>query len=69
MISYLKDAYSTACSLSLQKQEISLNCLHMKNDAVVRVSDRLHITQESEKIDQICTSIGNVQIVEQEINQ
>ena len=67
MISYLKDAYSTACSLSLQKQEISLNCLHMKNDAVVRVSDRLHITQESEKIDQICTSIGNVQIDEQEI--
>lgn len=66
-ISYLKDAYSTTCSLSLQKQELSLNCLRMKNDAIVRVADRLHITQESEKIDQICTSVGSVQIDEQQI--
>lgn len=66
-ISYLQDAYSTACTLSLQRQELDFHCLRMKNDAIVRVSDRLHITQESEKIAQICTSIGNVQIDEQKI--
>lgn len=66
-VSYLKDAYSTACALTLQREDVSLSRLLMKNEAIVRVSDHLHITQENDTISQICTSSGNVQIDEQEI--
>lgn len=66
-VSYLKDAYSTACTLDLQREDISLSRLLMKNEAVVRVSDHLRITQENDTISQICTASGSVQIDEQEI--
>ena len=39
----------------------------MKNQSVVRVSDRIHITQDSDSILQICNATGTVQIDEQEI--
>ena len=39
----------------------------MKNQSVVRVSDRIHINQSEDTILQICNATGNIQIDEQEI--
>lgn len=64
---YLEDAYSTACSLELNKEKINTTKLLMKNQSVVRVSDRIHINQDDDTILQICNATGNVQIDEQEI--
>lgn len=64
---YLEDAYSTACTLGLTKKQIQSSKLLMKNQSVVRVSDRIHISQEDDTILQICNATGNVQIDEQRI--
>ncbi len=64
---YLEDAYSTACTLELTKEKITTTKLLMKNQSVVRVSDRIHISQNDDTILQICNATGNVQIDEQNI--
>lgn len=64
---YLSDAYSTACTLDLNRQNIGFTKLLMKNQSVVRVADRIHINQDTETILQICNATGTVQIDEQEI--
>lgn len=64
---YLEDAYSTACTLKLDYQNIASTKLLMKNQSVVRVSDRIHVNQDTDAILQICNATGTVQIDEQEI--
>lgn len=64
---YLADAYSTACTLELTKSNVEYSRLLMKNQSVVRVSDRIHINQDSDTILQICNSTGIIQIDEQTI--
>ncbi|MCD7825830.1 MAG: DUF3794 domain-containing protein [Clostridiaceae bacterium] len=64
---YLEDAYSTACTLALTKQNFSAAKLLMKNQSVVRVSDRIHVNQDMDNILQICHADGTIQIDEQEI--
>lgn len=64
---YLSDAYSTACTLELNREEITSTRLLMKNQSVVRIADRIHITQDTDNILQICNATGAVQIDEQEI--
>lgn len=39
----------------------------MKNQSVVRVSDRIHVNQDTDAILQICNATGTIQIDEQEI--
>ncbi len=67
IFNYLSDAYSTACTLELNRQDIVSTRLLMKNQSVVRVSDRIHIMQDTDNIVQICNATGTVQIDEQEI--
>ncbi len=64
---YLEDAYSTAITLELSRQNFSASKLLMKNQSVVRVSDRIHVNQDMDNIMQICHANGNIQIDEQEI--
>lgn len=64
---YLEDAYSTACTLELTRQNITSSRLLMKNQSVVRVSDRIHIDQNTHTILQICNASGTIQVDEQEI--
>lgn len=64
---FLEDAYSTACTLQLDKEMITTTKLLMKNQSVVRIADRIHITENEDTILQICNATGNVQIDEQEI--
>lgn len=65
--SYLADAYSTACTLTLEQSHIEARKLLMKNQSVVRVADRIHIDNDTETILQICNTTGNIQIDEQQI--
>ncbi len=66
-VDYLEDAYSTACTLELKCRDIYSTRLLMKNQSVVRVSDRIHVNQDKDTILQICNATGTVQIDEQEI--
>ncbi len=63
----LQDAYSTACQLRLTRQPANYERLLVKNQGIVRISDRIRIDSKKDKILQICTCTGNVQIDEQEI--
>lgn len=64
---YLADAYSTACTLELTKSDIKYSRLLMKNQSIVRISDRIHVSQDSDTILQICNTTGTIQIDEQSI--
>ena len=64
---YLADAYSTTCTLELIQEDIDFSKLLMKNQSVVRVSDRIHVNQDADTILQICNATGTVQIDEQSI--
>lgn len=64
---YLEDAYSTACTLELGRQDVISTKLLMKNQSVVRVSDRIHVNQDTDAILQICNATGTIQIDEQDI--
>lgn len=66
---YLKDAYSTACTLRLTQQDVKTSRLLMKNQSVVRVSDHIHTDQSTDTMQQICNTTGIVQIDEQEITE
>lgn len=65
----LQDAYSTACQLQLTRQPANYERLLLKNQGVVRISDRIKLENKKDKILQICTSTGSVQIDEQEITE
>ena len=64
---YLSDAYSTACTLELTHKDIVFSKLLMKNQSVVRISDHIHVNQDTDSILQICNATGTVQIDEQTI--
>ena len=64
---YLSDAYSTSCTLDLTRQDVAFTKLLMKNQSVVRVSEHIHINQDTDTILQICNATGTIQIDEQEI--
>lgn len=63
----LKDAYSTACELSLIKKPADFEQLLLKTQNVVRVSEQIKTDDKQEQILQICTASGKVQIDEQDI--
>lgn len=65
----LNDAYSTACELSLLRQPVTFEKLLMKSQNVLRASEHIKIENEQEKILQICTAAGKIQIDEQEIQE
>lgn len=65
----LNDAYSTACELSLSHQDISFEKLLLKTQNVLRTSQRIKLEASSDKILQVCTTTGKVQIDEQEIQE
>lgn len=65
----LNDAYSTACEISLSRQDISFEKLLLKTQNVLRFSQQLKPENPSDKILQVCTSTGKVQIDEQEIQE
>lgn len=64
---YLEDAYATTCSLELHHETVTPSMLLLKNQSVVRVSDRIHVNQDNETILQLCNSAGTVQIDEQSV--
>ena len=65
----LKDAYSTACELTLSKKPVTFEQLLLKTQNVIRVSDQIKPDDKQERILQICTASGRVQIDEQEIQE
>lgn len=65
----LNDAYSTACELSLSRQPLSFEKLLMKSQNVLRTSEHIKIEADKDKILQICTATGKIQIDEQEIQE
>ena len=65
----LKDAYSTACELTLSKKPVTFEQLLLKTQNVIRVSDQIKPDDKQERILQICTASGRVQIDEQEIRE
>ncbi|MBR1740861.1 MAG: DUF3794 domain-containing protein [Lachnospiraceae bacterium] len=64
---YLKDAYSTKCTLNLEKKQIDTRKLLMKNQSILRITDRIQIADSSQPILQICNPTGTVKIDEQTI--
>ncbi len=65
----LSDAYSTACELTLEHQDISYEKLLLKTQNVLRASQHIKLENQADKLLQICTSTGKVQIDEQEIQE
>lgn len=65
----LNDAYSTACELSLSRQPLSYEKLLMKSQNVLRAAEHIKIENQQEKILQICTAAGKIQIDEQEVQE
>lgn len=65
----LNDAYSTACELSLSREPIEFERLLMKNQNVLRASEQIKLEEQQERLLQICTATGTVQIDEQEIQE
>lgn len=64
---YLKDAYSTSCTLELERREVDTKKLLMKNQSILRIADRIRIEQENQPVLQICNATGTVKIDEQTI--
>lgn len=64
---YLKDAYSTACSLQLDQADVDCRKLLMKNQSVLRISDHLKIGENDMPISQICDAAGTVKIDERNV--
>lgn len=64
---YLKDAYSTACTLQLEQQEVDCRKLLMKNQSVLRISDHLKTNENDLPISQICTATGTIKIDERTV--
>lgn len=64
---YLQDAYSTACTLKLERQSIDCRKLLMKNQSVVRIADRIKIDENAPDIRQICNATGTVKIDERTV--
>ncbi len=65
----LNDAYSTACELSLERQEISYEKLLLKTQNVLRASQHIKLENQADKLLQVCTATGKVQIDEQEVQE
>lgn len=65
----LNDAYSTACELTLTRQPVTFEKLLMKSQNILRASENIKIENRQEKILQICTASGKIQIDEQEIQE
>lgn len=65
----LNDAYSTACELSLSTEPVTFEQLLLKTQNVIRVADQIKLDDNQERILQICTASGRVQIDEQEIRE
>lgn len=65
----LNDAYSTACELTLTRQPLSFEKLLMKSQNVLRAAQHIKLDNEQDKILQICTATGKIQIDEQEIQE
>lgn len=65
----LDDAYSTACEVSLTPSSLSFEKLLMKSQNVLRVSQHIKLENPQERILQICTTTGKIQIDEQEIQK
>ncbi len=63
----LNDAYSTACEVTLTRQPINFEQLLMKSQNVLRASEQINLEDQQEKLLQICTATGKIQIDEQEI--
>lgn len=68
-LSILSDAYSTACELTLSRQPVHFERLLLKTQNVIRVSEQIKADENQDKILQICTASGRVQIDEQEIQE
>lgn len=66
---YLKDAYSTTCTLSLEQKTVDTRKLLMKNQSILRITDRIQITDNKQPILQICNATGTVKIDEQTITK
>lgn len=65
----LNDAYSTACEVSLTKQPVTFEQLLMKTQNILRASEQINLDEQQEKLLQICTATGKIQIDEQEIQE
>ncbi len=65
----LDDAYSTACEVALTSNPLSFEKLLMKSQNVLRVSQHIKLENTQERILQICTTTGKIQIDEQEIQK
>lgn len=64
---YLKDAYSTACTLQLEQEDVDCRKLLMKNQSVLRISDHIKIGENDIPIAQICNATGTVKIDERTV--
>lgn len=64
---YLKDAYSTTSTLNLTKTQVDTRKLLMKNQSMLRISDRIQIPDTELSVLQICNASGTVKIDEQNI--
>jgi hypothetical protein len=65
----LQDAYSTAWELSLTKDTMEYEELLMKTQNIVRISEQITIEEEEDKMLQICTAAGKIQIDEQKVEK
>ncbi len=68
-IDILHDAYSTACELSLNREEISYEKLLLKTQNILRTSQHIKLDNSTDKLLQVCTASGKVQIDEQVIQE
>lgn len=64
---YLKDAYSTACTLQLVQTDVDCRKLLMKNQSVLRISDHLKTGENNAPISEICNATGTVKIDERTV--
>ncbi len=64
---YLRDAYSTSCTLNLETRPVTARRLLMKNQSMLRIADHIKISDPSLQILQICNATGTVNIDEQTI--
>lgn len=63
----LEDAFSTACELKLERTDTVSERLLLRNQSTARISDRIPIEKNAERILQLCSTTGKVQIDEQSI--
>ncbi len=65
----ISDMYALDCRLVLEKEEVSLMTLRMKNESQCRVNETMKIQNPDQDILQICAGFGNVEIDHREITE